>query len=134
LEACGVQSAPKQMRKLKVLPRHLFIDAKVNREGNKVTNFGATYGVVQVRRRSSMTSRVSTQKTLNVTADASRSALAKPPDREIGNVNATSADTQTRAHAPTDRESTEGQRRKPGPLSGEAAGSLRISNYCRKRI
>jgi hypothetical protein len=122
LEACGVQSAPKQMRELEVLPRHFFIDAKINWDGNKVTNLGVTYGIVQVRRRSSVTSQASTQKTLNVTADASRSALAKPSGRETGNVNTTSADTHTRALTPPmDRESTEEQRRKPGPLLGEAA-------------
>jgi hypothetical protein len=122
LEACGVQFAPKQLRELEIIPDHFFRKAKVNWAEGKVTNFGVTYGVVLVRRRSSATSHASTQKALNVTSDASRSALAKPADREVGNVNATSGDTQTRALAPpTDRESTEGQRRKPGPVSGEAA-------------
>ena len=87
LEACGVQSAPKQMRELEVLPRHFFIGAKINWDGNKVTNFGVTYGVVLVRRRSSVTSHASIQKTLNVTADASRSALAKPAGRDTADVN-----------------------------------------------
>ena len=50
LEACGVQSAPKQKRHLEVLPKHFFVDAKINWDGNKVTNFGVTYSSVRVRR------------------------------------------------------------------------------------
>ena len=50
LEACGVQSSPKQKRTLEVLPEHFFVDAKINWAENKVTNFGVTYGSVRVRR------------------------------------------------------------------------------------
>jgi hypothetical protein len=82
LEACGVQSAPKQMRELEIIPRHFFIDAKINWNGNKVTNLGVTYRIVQVRRRSSAISEVTTEVALNVTADASRSALAKPTGQD----------------------------------------------------
>jgi hypothetical protein len=122
LEACGVQFAPKQMRELEILPRHFFINAKINWAGNKVTNFGVTYGVVQVRRRSSMTSQVTAEKALNVTADASRIALAKPAGRDTGDVNATTAHAHIRTlPPPVHRESAEAQRRKPGPLSGKAA-------------
>jgi hypothetical protein len=122
LEACGVQSAPKQMRELEVLPRHFFIDAKINWDGNKVTNLGATYGVVQIRRRSSETSLATTEEALNVTTDASWSALAKPVGQEVGKVNAALPDAQTRALSrPADYESAEVHRRKPGPLSGKAA-------------
>jgi hypothetical protein len=122
LEACGVQCAPKQMRELEILPRHFFLNAKINWNGNKVTNFGVTYGVVQIGRRSSLTSRVTAEKALNVISDASKSALAKPAGRDLGSVNATPTDAQTRVLTPpADHESTEAQRRKPGPLSGEAA-------------
>lgn len=122
LEACGVQSSPEQRRELEVLPPHFFIDAKINWNGNKVTNFGATYGVVQVRRRSSATSRASIQDTLGVTNDASTSAPATTPDRGTGCIDGPSGDPQTRFLAPSaDHTSTEGQRRRPGPLSGEAA-------------
>jgi hypothetical protein len=38
LEACGVQSAPKQKRQLETLPEHFFVDAKISWNGNKVTN------------------------------------------------------------------------------------------------
>jgi hypothetical protein len=120
LEACGVQFAPKQLRELEIIPEHFFVDAKINWDGNKVRNLGVTYGIVQVRRRSSVTSQVTTEKALNVTADASRSALARPAGRDTGNVNATLADAQTRALTlPADHESAEAQRRKPGPPSGE---------------
>jgi len=50
LEACGVQSVPKQKRHLEVIPEHFFVDAKLNWDGNKVTNFGVTYSAVRVRR------------------------------------------------------------------------------------
>jgi hypothetical protein len=80
LEACGVQSTPKQRRDLEVLPEHFFVDAKINWDGNKVTNFGVTYSAVRVRQRSSVTSQASTEKALNAPADVSSSALAKPAD------------------------------------------------------
>jgi hypothetical protein len=122
LEACGVQSAPNQMRELEIIPRHFFIDAKINWNRNKVTNFRATYEIVQVRRRSSVTSQVTTEKALNVTVHASGSPLVKRAGQGTGNVNAVLADAPTRSLAPPrDQESAEAPRRKPGPLSGKAA-------------
>jgi hypothetical protein len=52
LEAWGVETSPERKRELEVLPSHLFVDAKIDWDRNKVTNFGVTYGAVQVRRRS----------------------------------------------------------------------------------
>jgi hypothetical protein len=91
LEAWGVQSAPKQTRELEIIPCHFFINGKINWNGNKVTSFGVTYGVVQVRRRSSMTSQVTAERVLNVTGDASRKALVKPAGGDTGDINATAA-------------------------------------------
>jgi hypothetical protein len=105
LEACGVQSAPKQKRNLEVIPDHFFVDAKINWDENKVTNFGVTYSAVRVRRRSSAISQVATEKMLLAPPDVSSSALAKPGDQE----------------------SSEAQRRKPGPRSvaGEVIAAYR---------
>jgi hypothetical protein len=50
LEACGVQFAPKQKSQLESIPEHFFVDAKINWNGNKVTNFGVTYTAVRVQR------------------------------------------------------------------------------------
>jgi hypothetical protein len=50
LQACGVQFAPKQLRELDIIPAHFFRRAKIDWAEDKITNFGATYGVVQVRR------------------------------------------------------------------------------------
>jgi hypothetical protein len=122
LEAHGVQFAPKQMRELEILPRHFFINAKMNWNGNKVTNFGVTYGVVQVRRRPSVTSQVATENALKVTADAPRKALAKPAGQETSDISVTTAHPHIEALTPlADQESANAQRRKPGPLSGKAA-------------
>jgi hypothetical protein len=55
LEACGVQSAPKQKRQLEVLPDHFFVDAKIGWGTNRVKNFGVTYSAVRVRRVTSAT-------------------------------------------------------------------------------
>jgi hypothetical protein len=121
LAACGVQFAPKLLRDLEIIPDHFFRKAKINWADDKVTNFGVTYGVVHVQRRSPAASRTSTQKTLNVTANTSRSALAKPSGKETSEANAIRVDAQARALTPLkDHESAETQRRKPGPRSGEA--------------
>lgn len=95
LEACGVQSAPKQKRHLEVLREHFFADAKINWDENEVINFGVTYGAVRVRRRSSLTSQASTEKWLSAPANAPSGVLAKTADQEP----------------------SEAQRRKPGPSS-----------------
>ena len=120
LVACGVQSAPKQKRHLEVLPEHFFVDAKINWDGNKVTNFGVTYSAVRVRRRLSyVPSQSSTEKALKVTADVSSSALARPADQKTSEANATPANAQTRALTLLGaQESAEAQRQKPGPPSG----------------
>jgi hypothetical protein len=121
LEACGVQSAPKQRRNLEVLQKHFFADAKINWAENKVTNFGVTYGSVRVGRSSSVTPRVSTEKALD-TRGISSSALPEPAIQKTGEAHATPTDAQIRAITPpADHESAEAQRRKPGPLSGKAA-------------
>jgi hypothetical protein len=121
LEACGVQFAPKQLRNLEIIPDHFFRRAKINWAEDKVTNFGVTYGIVVVRRRSSATSHALTQKTLSATADASRSTEEKTSGRYIGNVKAIPADAQIPAVTPSsDHESGESRRPKPGPPSGEA--------------
>jgi hypothetical protein len=63
---------------------------------------------------------VTTATEQNVTLDTSMKALAKAAGRDISDVNATPYDTQTRAlTASAAHESAEGQRRKPGPPSGE---------------
>jgi hypothetical protein len=81
LEACGVQSAPKQKRQLEAIPEHFFVDAKISWNGNKVTNFGVTYNAVRVRRRSSIPPGVSLDKAL---VAPSREAMAgiRPPGVE----------------------------------------------------
>jgi hypothetical protein len=50
LEAFGVQSAPKQSHEFETIPSHFFLDAKINWEENKLTNFGVTYKAIRVRR------------------------------------------------------------------------------------
>jgi hypothetical protein len=50
LQAFGVQSAPKQSREFETIPSHFFLDAKINWNGNKLTNFGVTYTAVRIRR------------------------------------------------------------------------------------
>jgi hypothetical protein len=50
LEAWGVQSTPKQERQLEMLESHFFVDAKIDWNRNRVTNFGVTYSAVGVRR------------------------------------------------------------------------------------
>jgi hypothetical protein len=97
LEACGVQSAPKQKRQLEVLPAHFFLDAKISWNRNKVTNFGVTYSAVTVRRRSSAAPRASTEKALfGPLVDVPRNSVT----------------------ASTEQEPNEIQRRNPGPVSG----------------
>jgi hypothetical protein len=98
LEACGVQSAPKQKRHLEVLPEHFFVDAKISWNGNNVTNFGVTYSAVRVRRRSSATPIALTEKVL------------KAPAADTPRVSDTTSSTE--------RDSDDIQRQKPGPVSG----------------
>jgi len=117
LEAYGVQSAPNQRRNLEVLPKHFFMDAKINWAENQVTNFGVTYGSVRVRRRSSATPQASIEKLLN--AAISSSAVAAPPVQKTAEAHDTPADDQTRAVASsTQHESGEARPQKPGPPSG----------------
>jgi hypothetical protein len=116
LEACGVQFAPRQLRELEIIPDHFFRNAKVNWTEDKVTNFGVTYGVVRVQRRSPTASHTSTHKTLNVTADTSRSGLVKPSGQETGEANATPVDAQARALTPLkDHESAETRKKMGRP-------------------
>ena len=117
LEAWGVESAPERKRELEMLPPHFFMDAKISWNKNSVTNLGATYGAVQVRRRPSTTSRVTTDKASNVPIDISTSILSQPADERVGELAA--ADFQGRALTqPAEQDSGSGQRQKPGPPSG----------------
>jgi hypothetical protein len=77
LEAFGVRSAPKQKRQLELIPSHFFMDAKINWEGNKVTNFGATYSTVRVRRTLVVGAGRSREEALNTAAMALASTPAK---------------------------------------------------------
>jgi hypothetical protein len=117
LEAWGVESAPERKRELEMLPSHFFMDAKISWSKNSVTNLGATYGAVQVRRRPSTTSRVTTDKASNAPIDISTSILSQPTDERVGEL--TAADFQGRALTrPAEQARGEGPRRKPGPPSG----------------
>ena len=122
LEACGVQSAPKQKRNLEVLPEHFFVDANINWAKNEVTNFGITYSAVRVRRLPSMTLQITTEKTLNVPADVSNNIRPKRAEQGSGEAIPAPAGFQSSALTqPADQETGEGQRRKPGPPSGAPA-------------
>ena len=119
LEAWGVESAPERKRELEILPSHFFMDAKISWSKNSVTNLGATYGAVQVRRRPSTTSRVTTDKASSAPIDISTSILPQPADQGVGET--TAADFQGRAlPLPAGQEREEGPRQ-PGPPSGAAA-------------
>jgi hypothetical protein len=119
LEAWGVETAPERKRELELLPPHFFMDAKISWSKNSVTNLGATYGAVQVRHRSSGSSRVTTDKVPNVPVDVSSSILPKPAEEGIGEATPALAGFQSGALArPPDEETGEGQRQKPGPPSG----------------
>jgi hypothetical protein len=120
LEAWGVESAPERKRELEMLPSHFFMDAKISWSKNSVTNLGATYGAVQVRRRPSTTSRVTTDKVSNTPIDISTSILSQPADRGIGELPA--ANFQDRAlRRPSEQERGDWPRLKPGPPSGAEA-------------
>jgi hypothetical protein len=80
LEACGVQSIPKQKRQLEIIPEHFFVDAKINWNGNRVTNFGATYGAVGVRRRSTGSVSGRNEEAGRTLSVAPTSILTKPAD------------------------------------------------------
>jgi hypothetical protein len=117
LEAWGVESAPERKRELEMLPPHFFMDAKITWSKNSVTNLGATYGAVQVRRRPSTTSRVTTDKASNAPIDISTSILSQPSDRGVGELPA--ADFEDRPLTrPAEQARGDGPRQKPGPPSG----------------
>jgi hypothetical protein len=117
LEAWGVETAPDRKRELEMLPPHFFMDAKISWNKNSVTNLGATYGAVQVRRRPSTTSRVTTDKAPNAPIDISTSILSQPADPGVGELAA--ADFQGRALTrPAEQERGDWPRLKPGPPSG----------------
>jgi hypothetical protein len=114
LEASGVQSAPKQKRQLEVIPEHFSVDAKINWDGNKVTNFRATYSAVRVRRRSF----VAPRRPLNPPTDVASSVLITPAGQETGEANPVHPDALGGAPtAPATQENSQVQRRKPGPQS-----------------
>jgi hypothetical protein len=117
LEAWGVESAPERKRELEMLPPHFFMDAKITWSKNSVTNLGATYGAVQVRRRPSTTSRVTTDKASNAPIDISTSILSQPSDRGVGELPA--ADFEDRPLTRLAEQARgDGPRQKPGPPSG----------------
>jgi hypothetical protein len=117
LEAWGVESAPERKRELEMLPPHFFMDAKISWSKNSVTNLGATYGAVQVRRRPSTTSRVTIDKVLSAPIDISTNIPSQPADQGVGE--STAADFQDRALTrPAEQARGEGPRQKPGPPSG----------------
>jgi hypothetical protein len=117
LEAWGVETAPERKRELEMLPSHFFMDAKISWNKNSVTNLGATYGAVQIRRRPSATSQVTTDKASNASIDISTSILSQPADEGLGELIA--ADFQGRALTrPAEQARGEGPRQKPGPPSG----------------
>jgi hypothetical protein len=132
LEAWGVQLPPKQGHKLEVLPAHFFIQAKINWDKNKVTNFGVTYDAVQVRRRPYMP-RTSAVKALNVVAGASSSAPEKPIQKTT-DATATLADARNGLTTPTEDESSPAGRQKPGPPSGEAEVIATFNRLLQKGI
>jgi hypothetical protein len=100
-----------------MLPPHFFTDAKISWNKNSVTNLGATYSAVQVRRRSSTTSRVTTDKVPSAPGDISPSILSQPGDEGVRDF--TAADFQGRALTrPAEKARGEGPRQKPGPPSG----------------
>jgi hypothetical protein len=120
LEAWGVETAPERKRELEMLPPHFFMDAKISWSKNSVTNLGATYSVVQVRRRASPTSRVTTDKAPTVPSDIATSILSQPADQDVGEL--TAADFRGRGLTlAVEQEREEGPRQKPGPPSGAAA-------------
>jgi hypothetical protein len=117
LEAWGVETAPERKRELEMLPPHFFMDAKISWSKNSVTNLGATYSAVQIRRRPSATSQVTTDKAPNATIDISTSILSQLADPGVGELAAT--DFQGRAlKGPAEHERGDGPRLKPGPPSG----------------
>jgi hypothetical protein len=96
-EARGVQSAPKQKRQDEVLPEHFWVDAKIDWNRNRVTNFGVTYSAVRVRRRSSGASLALAGRAL------------KGPTVETPLISAAPS---------TEQDPEDMQRQKPGPVSG----------------
>jgi hypothetical protein len=120
LEAWGVESEPERKRELEMLPPHFFMDAKISWSKNSVTNLGTTYGVVQVRRRPSTTSRATTDKAPDAPIDISTSILSQPEDPGVGELPA--ADFKDRALTrPAEQSRGEAPRQKPGPPSGAQA-------------
>lgn len=117
LEAWGVETAPERKRELEMLPPHFFMDAKISWNKNSVTNLGATYGAVQVRRRPSTTSRVITDRTSKIPFDISTSISSQPADREVGESPAADFEDHARTR-PAQQERGKGPRQKPGPPSG----------------
>jgi hypothetical protein len=119
LEAWGVETAPERKRELEMLAPHFFMDAKISWNKNSVTNLGATYSAVQVRRRPSTTSQVTTAKAVSVLADISSGVLPQPADQGAGETTSASADFQSSALIrPAEQARGEGPRQKPGPPSG----------------
>ena len=104
LEAWGVETAPERKRELEMLPPHFFMDARISWSKNSVTNLGTTYCAVQVRRRPSTTSKVTTDKAPNAPIDISTSILSQPADQGAGEL--TAADF--RSHGPRNKRAGEG--------------------------
>ena len=91
-----------------------------------MTNFGVTYSAVRVRRRSSATSQVTTEKALNISADVSSSVLSKPADQGSREATTTPADAQSSALTrPTEHGSSEAKANAGSPI-GRGGGDRYI--------
>jgi hypothetical protein len=135
LEAWGVESAPERKRELEMLPPHFFMDAKISWNKNSVTNLGATYGAVQVKRRTPTTLQVTTEKAVGVPADISSSIRSQPADQGTGETTSAFADFQSSARTrAADLETGEGQRQKPGPPSGATEVIAAYEELLRKGV
>jgi hypothetical protein len=134
LEACGVQLPPKQVHELEVLPAHFFMQAKINWDGNKVTNFGVTYNAVQVRRRP-LVPGASVAKTLNVSTDLSSDAVEKPTAPKTGEATTNPADPQSGGlKRLADQERGAADRQRPGPPSGASAVIAAFNQLLQKGV
>jgi hypothetical protein len=118
LEAWGVESAPERKRELEMLPPHFFMDARISWNRNTVTSLGTTYSAVQVRRRSSAASQVTTEKALSAASNLPSGLLGKHASQETGEANGIPTRPRQRALTPpAGQETGEAQRQKPGPPS-----------------
>jgi hypothetical protein len=110
LEAWGVETAPDRKRDLEMLPPHFFLDARISWTRNIVASLGATYGAVQVRRRSS---------TIPAETTASAESSTSGGSLLTQSAHKTSGDTDLQSHTPSPLAS---KRIENGPLPSGARG------------